>query len=176
MLLILVLFVISVVKTNLKSLKMLPLNYYDIDSFLTTENKKYMRYLSIQSFLNNTASFRVELKDSIWEDIVRLSVYLPTKEREIIKQFDSLEYCAYKNKEAVKTALSLLDEKCLDNSFYDLLFSIKKYMSIVKKMQTIKAVTHSIDALYAYFGVKNKLFRMNFKEYKRIKSCLKVKI
>lgn len=168
--------VISVAKTNLKYLKMLPLNYYNIDSFLTTENKKYMRYLSIQSFLNNTASFRVELKDSLWEDIVRLSAYLPAKEREAIKQFDSLKYCAYENREAVKTALSLLDEKCLDNSFYDLLSPIKKYMNIIGKMQTIEAVTHSIGALYAYFGVKNKLFRMSFKEYKRIKSCLKVEV
>ena len=168
--------VISVAKTNLKYLKMLPLNYYDIDSFLTTKNKKYMRYLSIQSFLNNTASFRVELKGSLLEDIVRLSAYLPAKEREAIKQFNSLKYCAYKNIDAVNTALSLLDKKYLDNSFYDLLFPIKKYISIIEKMESIKDITYSINALYAYFGVKNKLFRMNFKEYKKVKSHLKIKV
>ena len=168
--------VISVAKTNLKYLKMLPLNYYDIDSFLTTKNKKYMRYLSIQSFLNNTASFRAELKGSLLEDIVKLSTYLPVKEREAIKQFNSLKYCAYKNIDAVETALSLLDKKYLDNSFYDLLFSIKKYISIIEKMKSIKDITYSINALYAYFGVKNKLFRMNFKEYKKIKSHLKIEV
>ena len=166
--------VISVAKTNLKYLKMLPLNYYDIDSFLTTENKKYMRYLSIQSFLNNIASFKAELKSNLWEDIIRLSIYLPAKEREAIRQFDSLKQCAYENIDAVNTALSLLDKKYLDNSFYNLLFPIKKYKSIVEKMHTIKDVTYSVNALYAYFGVKNKLFRMDFKEYKKIKSYLKV--
>ena len=166
--------VISVAKTNLKYLKMLPLNYYDIDSFLTTENKKYMRYLSIQSFLNNIASFKAELKNNLWEDIIRLSIYLPAKERRAIRQFDSLKQCAYENRNAVNTALSLLDKRYLDNSFYNLLLPIKKYKSIVEKMQTIKDVTYSVNALYAYFGVKNKLFRMDFKEYKKIKSYLKV--
>ena len=168
--------VISVAKTNLKYLKLLPLNYYDIDSFLTIKNKKYMRYLSIQSFLNNIEDFRIKLKDTLWEDIVKLSIYLPAKERAAIMQFNSLMHYDYKNMKAVETALSLLGTKYLDNSFYDLLFTIKKYVDISEKMQTIKAVTHFINALYAYFGVKNKLFRMDFKEYKRIKYYLTVKV
>ena len=168
--------VISVAKTNLKYLKLLPLNYYDIDSFLTIKNKKYMRYLSIQSFLNNIEDFRFKLKDTLWEDIVKLSIYLPAKERVAIMQFNSLMHCGYKNMEAAKTALSLLDTKYLDNSFYDLLFTIKKYVDISEKMQTIKVVTRFINALYAYFGVKNKLFRMDFKEYKIIKYYLTVKV
>ena len=61
-------------------------------------------------------------------------------------------------------------------SFIVLLFSIKKYISIIEKMKSIKDITYSINALYAYFGVKNKLFRMNFKEYKKIKSHLKIEV
>ena len=43
-------------------------------------------------------------------------------------------------------------------------------------MSSIKKLTLHINSLYAYFGMKNKLFRMNYREYKRIKSRLKIEV
>lgn len=167
---------IAVAKTNLKYLKMLPLNYCDIEDFLTTDNKKYMTYLSIQSFLRETTSFRESITRQMWEDLKSLSRYLPANDRDAITRYLSLRSCSYDAKEAVSTALSLIDNKLLDNSFHDLLFTVNKYIKVLTMMTRIKSLTLYINSLYAYFGVKNKLFRMKYREYKRIKSRLKIEV
>ena len=168
--------IIAVAKTNLKYLKMLPLSYCDIEDFLTTDNKKYMAYLSIQSFLRETTSFRDDITYQMWEDLKSLSKYLPANDRDAITKYLSLRSCSYDAKKAVSTALSLIDNKFLDNSFHDLLSTINKYIKVLDVMSRIKSLTLHINSLYAYFGVKNKLFRMNYIEYKRIKSRLKIEV
>ena len=168
--------IITVAKTNLKYLKMLPLNYCNIEDFLTTDNKKYMAYLSMQSFLKETMSFREGITYMMWEDLTSLSRYLPANDRDAITKYSSLKSCSYDAREAVSTALSLIDNKLLDNSFYDLLFAVNKYIKVLAMMSSIKELTLHINSLYAYFGVKNKLFRMNYREYKRIKSRLKIEV
>lgn len=162
---------VSVAKTNIKVLSLFPSNYIDIEEYLSDNSPVYIKFISEQFFLKETAAIRDAMSVQTLTDLVRLAKYLPSSVSDTICWFTSTKRSWG---EDIETAISTFNKNNLDTSLFDALEVVKKYVHILTIMSNIKILTNGINDLFAYFGVKNKLFRVDFNQYINIKNKLAI--
>jgi hypothetical protein len=168
--------VISVSKTNAKYLK--SLNYIDIDDFLTEKNKKYAKFISEQYLVHNVPDYYTMLTDKVnqyaKDDLSFLPYVLPNKDAVVIKEYLRISKVYRIHMDEV---LASFNPKRIDKTLFDIIPAIERWAKIIHSMSKVKRITGiTANTMYAYIGMKNKLFRLNYNMYKTIKQQLKVEV
>ena len=173
--------IVEVAKTNWKYMVNLPVNWVPIEKVVTYHCKEIISYAT---FLDNElhSIYRLNYNNpKLLRDVYTLSGFLPKQERKLIKYAYSVNYPyieSYSNINEIidKWVTTIKSEGIEDTDLRNGLLLIKKYSEIIKIMEPILKITGEISYLFAYFGLKNKLFRLDNTVYQYLRDKLKLKI
>ena len=173
--------IVEVAKTNWKYMVNLPVNWVPIEKVVTYHCKEIISYATL---LDNElhSIYRLNYDNpKLLRDVYTLSGFLPKQERKLIKYAYSVNYPyieSYSNINEIidKWVTTIKSEGIEDTDLRNGLLLIKKYSEIIKIMEPILKITGEISYLFAYFGLKNKLFRLDNTVYQYLRDKLKLKI
>ena len=173
--------IVEVAKTNWKYMVNLPVNWVPIEKVVTYHCKEIISYATL---LDNElhSIYRLNYDNpKLLRDVYTLSGFLPKQERKLIKYAYSANYPyieSYSNINEIidEWVTTIKSEGIEDTDLRNGLLLIKKYSEIIKIMEPILKITGEISYLFAYFGLKNKLFRLDNTVYQYLRDKLKLKI
>ena len=173
--------IVEVAKTNWKYMVNLPVNWIPIEKVVTYHCKEIISYATL---LDNElrSIYRLNYDNpKLLRDVYTLSGFLPKQERKLIKYAYSannpyIESYSDINEIVDEWVTIIKSEGIEDTDLRNGLLLIKKYSEIIEIMEPILKITGEISYLFAYFGLKNKLFRLDNTVYQYLRDKLKLKI
>lgn len=169
---------VKVAATNMKYLKNLPKKCISVEDFLY-QMKGFQKYLTYRKFIRGKYD---SCDCSVSNFLHNIGDYIVEEDFENIKM--ALEYM-YNIPDLSSDCVCVLNqslEKFKENGVpydEDLVTAFKtldRYAKVVPKVLHLYSEGIMRRALLAYFCMKHKLFRMNFKAYNELKEQLKIKV
>lgn len=156
---------IAVAKTNKRILENLPKRYIPVSDIVNKDNK------TIRTIATAISIAGFKWVDTFFENESKLNSMaslLPKEEGDKIRYFIKEYHIPYgvRDYELMRINESQVDE--------DLIIGYEaccKYWDIILTMSSLLAYTN-INTLFAYIGMKKKLFRVSYQTYKKIKQLL----
>lgn len=166
-----------------KHFKDLPRKFIPVEDFIY-QMKGFQKYLTYRKFIKgiydtNYDSNRAYILTNISDNIIEADA---KKLIEAIKYQQKIQTVnLYLNSEHVSALNDSLDKFKEHGEVYDmdLVEAYKTYDKYAKALQRVVDLYDSkimSNVLFVYFCMKNKLFRMNFEQYDKIKNLLKFKV
>ena len=173
--------IVEIAKTNWKYMVNLPVNWIPIEKVVTYHCKEIISYATL---LDNElrSIYRLNYDNpKLLRDVYTLSGFLPKQERKLIKYAYSANYPYIESYSDINEIIdewvtTIKSEGIEDTDLRNGLLLIKKYSEIIEIMEPILKITGEISYLFAYFGLKNKLFRLDNTVYQYLRDKLKLKI
>ena len=173
--------IVEVAKTNWKYMVNLPVNWVPIEKVVTYHCKEIISYTTL---LDNELHSIYRFNDDhpkLLRDVYTLSKFLPKQEKQLIRYASNISKPYIENYSNINEIIDewvtiIKSEGIEDTDLRNGLLLIKKYSEIIKIMKPILEITGEISYLFAYFGLKNKLFRLDNTVYQCLRDKLKLKI
>ena len=173
--------IVEVAKTNWKYMVNLPVNWVPIEKVVTYHCKEIISYATL---LDNELRSIYRFNDDhpkLLGDVYTLSKFLPKQEKQLIRYASNISKPYIEDYSNINEILdewvtTIKSEGIEDTDLRNGLLLIKKYSEIIEIMEPILKITGEISYLFAYFGLKNKLFRLDNTVYQYLRDKLKLKI
>ena len=165
--------IVKVAPSNFNKIKTLPEGWLRVEDVINAKNPHFINIMTIHKYR------KADISSNTWSKLIELSYALPSKDRNSIQEAIKYERMYPINTRHYNAINSLIPKykeygsKC-NADIIDAFNCAYKYAKIVSKISGWFNIINNADFI-AFMAMKHKLFRINYKVYKKVKDNLKFK-